>query len=172
MQKIPTQEFPKPKPKPHSAVYLETSVLVARATAGKTTQLAPTHDLWDFMEAGCCRFVASEVVEKEANRGYEKTKNLFDATFSPRDILPLTSDAIALANQYIAHGVLTANHFDDACQVAICTLAGIRWLVSWNFHYVKPERSAKFNRVNHLHGLPFVYIVQPHEYLIQSRRSL
>ena len=148
-------------------LYIDSSVLIAYNDENEMHR-TNTHKLWRLMDKGLVRLMTSEVAEDEASRGHEKTRKLFKATFSDVEmILPITKDAIKLADLYISAGVLTRNHEDDALHVAVCTLSGLRWLLSWNFHHVKPERSAKFNRVNHLNGLPFVHIVTPYEYLIQ-----
>jgi len=171
MQNIPPRKFPRPKPAPHNAIYMETSVLIAY-NALADDQRTPTRKLWQLMDKGKVRFMASRVAAMEANRGYEQTRELFEVTFPDSAILPLTKDVIELSELYISAGVLTSNHEDDARHVAVCTLAGIQWLLSWNFHHVRPARSAKFNRINHLHDLPYVHIVTPDEYLSQYGRHL
>ena len=44
---------------------------------------------------------------------------------------------------------------DDAYHVAVCTVARIEYLVSWNFeHLANVRREAGFNAVNLLQGYP------------------
>jgi len=124
----------------------------------------PTRELWLLMEEGRCRFVASEVTMQEALRGPLYSRDFFMANFNDLDVLlPVTSEVECLAQHYIRAGVLTANHIDDARHVALCTLAGIEVLLSWNFHHVK--RRDGFNEINRLHGHGPVRILTPHEYL-------
>jgi len=53
---------------------------------------------------------------------------------------------------------------DDANHVAICTVARLDYLVSWNFrHLVNVDRANGFNSVNILQGYPLVRIVNPLE---------
>lgn len=59
---------------------------------------------------------------------------------------------------------MTRKFADDARHVAICTVHGIRHLVSWNFrHLVNVQREAGFNAVNLLQGYPPISIVNPKE---------
>ena len=51
---------------------------------------------------------------------------------------------------------------DDARHVAICTVARIEYLVSWNFkHLANDRREAGFNAVNLLQGYSPIRIVAP-----------
>lgn len=69
-----------------------------------------------------------------------------------------------MAAAYVAQGVVTAKYEDDARHVAVCTVARINLLVSWNFHHlVNVQREAGFNGVNLLQGYPPVRIVNPLE---------
>ncbi len=64
----------------------------------------------------------------------------------------------------MSHHILPPKYTDDARQVAACTVAGIEYLVSWNFrHLVNVEREKGFNAVNLLQGYRNIRIVNPLE---------
>lgn len=72
--------------------------------------------------------------------------------------------ADALAAAYLAAGILGAARRDDATHVAIATLAGAEFILSWNFrHMVNVVRIAQFNRVNAALGHPAIDIRSPLE---------
>jgi hypothetical protein len=83
-------------------------------------------------------------------------------TFAGRALLPLSGEADALASAYLAHKVVPRDYGDDALHVAVCSIAHIGYLVSWNFkHLANVRREAGFNAVNRLQGYPSVRIVSP-----------
>jgi len=58
--------------------------------------------------------------------------------------------------------VVPPGYEDDAYHVAVCTVARIEYLVSWNFRrLVDMRRESDFNAVNVLQGYPPVHIVTP-----------
>lgn len=84
------------------------------------------------------------------------------ATFAPADVLSVTAEARALAGLYLSQGVVPDSCTDDARHVAICTVARLDFLVSWNFkHLANAHREGGFNAVNMLQGYPPVRIVPP-----------
>ena len=83
-------------------------------------------------------------------------------TFAAEPLLALTPEADALASAYLTHKVVPAGYEDDAYHVAVCTVARIDFLVSWNFkHLTNARREAGFNAVNLLQGYPTVRMVAP-----------
>jgi len=133
-----------------------------------------TRELWRLMELGLVRFVTSsvtfdEIVLKPKTPAH--VVELFNEWFDANDILPLTNEARDLADAYIRHGVLTQNSLNDARQVAICTLANIDYLVSWNFkHLVGTERKRGFHAINLLQGRRPVDIVTPWEIIYDIKQ--
>lgn len=59
----------------------------------------------------------------------------------------------ALADAYLAAGVIPAKKRDDARHVAIATVAGVDIVVSWNHRHMANElKRERFNEVNRLAG--------------------
>jgi hypothetical protein len=80
------------------------------------------------------------------------------------ETLPLDAEAEALAEEYVAAGVLTARMRADAQHIAMATIARVDVLVSWNFkHIVNLQRIHGYNSVNLRQGYPMIEIRTPRE---------
>jgi predicted nucleic acid-binding protein len=140
-------------------LYLDTSVI---GGYHDPNFMADTRALWRLREIGRLRFVTSQLVFQEVARAPSQVQELMRATFLPGDVLPRTSKVEELAVAYLAQNVVPVKFDDDARHVAICTIARVEYLVSWNFkHLVNARREAGFNAVNLLQGYPAVRIVSP-----------
>ena len=77
---------------------------------------------------------------------------------------PPTPQIDALADAYLAAGVVGPRWRQDAIQVATATIYGADVLVSWNYkHIVRFDRVRGFHSVNVRLGYPLVYIASPAE---------
>jgi hypothetical protein len=141
------------------ALYLDTSVIGGYYDA---EFMADTRELWRLREAGLFQFVSSQLVLQEITGAPEGVRQLMSETFAPEHVLERTPEAEALARAYLAQRVVPADYEDDARHVAICTVARIAHLVSWNFkHLANVRREAGFNAVTELQGYPPLRIVAP-----------
>jgi len=141
------------------SLYLDTSVIGGYFDA---EFMADTRALWRLKEMGRFRFVSSVVVDQEIADAPQQVRALMRATFASAALLPLSDEADALAQAYLAQKVVPLDYEDDAYHVAVCTVARIEYLVSWNFkHLVNVRREAGFNAVNLLQGYAPVRIVAP-----------
>jgi predicted nucleic acid-binding protein len=124
----------------------------------------PTQELWRLMDQGHFRFLTSFVTVDELAEAPERVRELFATTFASGNILEVTGEMEQLAAAYMSQAVLTPKYSDDARHVAVCTVARIDYLVSWNFrHLVNVQREKGFNVVNLLQGYPTLRIVNPLE---------
>ncbi|MFZ5494467.1 MAG: PIN domain protein [Verrucomicrobiota bacterium] len=150
------------------SLYLDTSVIGGYYDAAFMTD---TRALWRLKEAGHFRFVSSVLVDQEAARAPAQVRALLRSTFAPEDMLPMTAEAIELAGKYLAQKVVPASFADDARHVALCSVARLDYLVSWNFkHLANVRRESGFNAVNVLQGYPSVRIVAP-TFLIHGHKE-
>jgi len=141
------------------SLYLDTSIIGGYFD---TEFMADTRALWKLREAGRFRFVSSVVVDQEIARAPEPVRALMRATFAAADMLPITAEALELAGHYLAQKVVPVDYTDDARHVAVCSVARLDYLVSWNFkHLANVRRETGFNAVNVLQGYPSVRIVAP-----------
>jgi len=146
---------------PIHTLYLDTSVIGGYFDDEWS---AATRELWRQMEAGRFRFVTSRITMNEITLAPERVRELLAKTFPDETILPTSDEADRLAAAYIHQGILPAKYIDDATHVAICTVAEIEYLVSWNFrHLVNVDRKKGFTAVNLLQGYRNISIVNPLE---------
>jgi predicted nucleic acid-binding protein len=145
---------------PAQTLYLDTSVIGGYFDA---VFEADTRSLWRLMERGAYRFYTSRVAMNELREAPLPVRELAARTFTdPTRILDVSPEAFALAQAYLAAGVVSAKFADDATHVAVATCEGIGLIVSWNFkHLASLHRNERFNAVNRLHGRPAVRIVAP-----------
>lgn len=79
-------------------------------------------------------------------------------------MLPVSSEAIELANRYLDATVFPRSVSEDALHVAVAVRASQDVLVSWNFrHLVNQRRRAAVQAVNRSLGLPIIEIIAPPE---------
>jgi hypothetical protein len=124
--------------------------------------MADTRALWRLREAGRFAFFSSTVVDHEIAGAPERVRDLMRATFAGTVLLPLSPETDELAAAYLAQKVVPLDYEDDAYHVAVCTVARLDYLVSWNFrHLANARREAGFNAVNFLQGYPPMRIVTP-----------
>jgi predicted nucleic acid-binding protein len=141
------------------SLYLDTSVIGGYFDP---EFMADTRALWRLKEEGRFRFVSSQIVFQEIAGAPQQVRELMRATFDPADVLVRSQEAEELMAHYMAQKVVPVDYADDARHVAICTVARIEHLVSWNFkHLANVRREAGFNAVNLLQGYPAVRIVAP-----------
>ena len=141
------------------SLYLDTSVIGGYFDP---EFMADTRALWRLREEGHFRFVSSVLVDQETARAPKPVRALMRTTFAPAEMLPMTAEALELAAHYLAQKVVPLNYTDDARHVAMCSVARIDYLVSWNFkHLANVRRESGFNAVNLLQGYPALRIVAP-----------
>ena len=132
-------------------LYLDTSVL--GGYFDDEFELA-TRELWRQMEQGRFQFLTSLVTVDELTEAPEQVRELLTNTFAPQNILDVTDEMEQLAAVYMTQAILTPKYSDDARHVAVCTVARLDYLVSWNFrHLVNVEREKGFNATNLLQRL-------------------
>lgn len=74
----------------------------------------------------------------------------------------ITDEDRKLADIYLENGVLRQKSIDDLTHIAIATLRGCRYIVSWNFkHFVNPKTINAVNAVNITLNLPQIGIFSP-----------
>jgi len=155
---------------PVPTLYLDTSIISCYFEEDVLWQRDPTRELWRLMNLGIFHFTTSTVTAQEIAVAPGYVRTLFNATFPTEAILPVPEEAKQLAAAYIRQGILTNNSINDALHVAACTVAGVEYLVSWNFkHLVNVERKRGFNAINLLHGYRNVSIVSPSELIYENR---
>lgn len=145
------------------SVYLDTSVISAlfdernperQDLTGKFFEQIGTFDVY------ISEVVLAEIDDLKEEQLKEKLRN----TALPFKVLSIDEECRRLANEYIRHGAIPADYSEDTLHIAISTLNGIDYLLSWNFrHIVKVKTRRIVNMVNLSLGYPDLKISTPAE---------
>ncbi len=127
----------------------------------------PSRALWRLFVNGSYVQVLSEHTLREIQDAPENVRaRLIEIPSDHQIILADTPDAYALAEAYLAHGVIGPGSRSDALHVALATIGRVDLLVSWNFrHIVNFGRIRLFNAVNLEQGYGMIEIRTPREIL-------
>lgn len=123
--------------------------------------------LWRLFIKGIFVQVLSEHTLRELSGAPEAVRaHLLDIPVAHQIILADTPEADALAEAYLAHGIVGPGSRSDALHVALATVAHVDVLVSWNFrHIVNLDRIRLFNAVNLEQGYGLIEIRTSREVL-------
>jgi hypothetical protein len=123
--------------------------------------------LWQLFIQGMYIMVLSEHTLRELQGAPESVRNrLLEIPGAHQIILADTPEADALAEAYLAHGIVGTGSRSDALHVALATTGRVDVLVSWNFrHIVNLGRIRLFNAVNLEQGYGLIEIRTPKEVL-------
>lgn len=135
-----------------SRVYLEPTVishLVARPSGEKTLAnwQRASRQLWEDY-ADRFEFVISPVVRDEIDRGDAILARQRLEAISSLTVLEISQEAIILVEKLLNTGAVPLNSVPDAQHIAIATVHGIEYLVSWNHkHIVNKHKHEHINKV-------------------------
>lgn len=80
--------------------------------------------------------------------------------------LALSDEAISLAGDFIAKGLLPSKAADDGLHIAMATSFSVDYLLTWNCtHIANPELQAKLAKFLQQRGLFLPFICTPEELL-------
>ena len=131
-------------------VYLDATIL---RESQDPRGAAPLHSLIRQAVRGEVVMVVSDLTVDELRDAPADAHEVMDASILPRaERVPLTTEALQLADQYVESGVVTRPRRADARHVAAATVAAADVLVSWNRRIVNWERIRRHNEVNRLMG--------------------
>ena len=126
-----------------------------------------TLDLWRLFIEGFYIQVLSEHTLRELQGAPESIRaRLLEIPEPHQIVLADTFEAEALAEAYLAHGIVGPGSRSDALHVALATIGRVDVMVSWNFrHIVNLGRIRMFNAVNLEQGYGLIEIRTPREVL-------
>lgn len=125
-------------------VYIETSVisyLTARTSRDVLTAARQTwtREWWDIAHQ-YWTMKASELVVEEAAKGDATAAQTRLVVLDGLELIPITQEMQDFAQELIVSGAIPATEPEDALHIALATLSGAHYLVSWNFaHLVGPD---------------------------------
>lgn len=132
-----------------------------------------SNDLFDEFRSGAKIAVVSDLTLRELEEAPQEVRVMLAGIPGERvEHLFLDDEAVALADTYIADGVVTMKHLIDAQHIAIASVGRVDVLTSWNFkQIVNLERIHAFNAVNLRLGYPMLEIRSPREVLFEKEED-
>jgi hypothetical protein len=123
--------------------------------------------LWDLFVKGAFTQVLSAHTLRELQGAPDTVRRrVMEIPKANQLVLMDTPEADALADAYLAHGIVGPGSRSDALHVALATVGRVDVLVSWNFrHIVNLGRIRLFNAVNLEQGYSLIEIRTPKEVL-------
>ena len=151
-----------------SKVYIEPTVvshLVARPSddAILASWQRATRQLWkDYADR--FEFVISEIVRAEIQRGDATAAQRRLEVVSPLTVLEILPEVNVLVQKLLEAGAVSRNSEPDAQHIAIATVHGVEYLVSWNHkHIVNEHKREHINRVCQAEGFQPIILCTPIE---------
>jgi predicted nucleic acid-binding protein len=106
--------------------------------------------------------VISDLTQSELIRAPKNVKDLINDLNLQPEIVSISPEVIALAQEYIKENIVGQTSLDDCLHIALATINNIDILVSWNFkHIVNIIRIRGYSAINILNGYPTIEIRSP-----------
>ena len=123
-----------------SKVYVETSVVsYYTGRASRDVVIAghqqSTQDFWSLLSGELLPHVSALVVMEAGKGDSESARKRLDAIDS-FPVLRTTPEAERLARAILDSGGIPEEHPEDALHVAVATVAGMDFIVTWNFSHI------------------------------------
>jgi len=151
-------------------VYLETSI-VSYYTARPSRDLVVaawqevTHEIWPTLQSDFDCYISALVIQ-EASRGDKDAaaKRLSVLTGIP--VLEISDQTQELANSLISSGAIPETAEEDAVHIAVASLNGMEFLLTWNFSHINNAfKKFKIIKAVEDHGLVPPEICSPEEFV-------
>jgi hypothetical protein len=151
-------------------VYLETSVISYLASwpsrdliVAANQQL--TQEWWQVRRQDFDLFI-SQLVIQEASAGNEGAAQRRLQVVADIPLLTLSEEVMNFAERLVKEGPMPREAVEDALHIAVATLNGMDYLLTWNFrHIANATMRYKIERVCRLAGLEPPIICTPQELL-------
>ena len=145
-------------------IYLDTSVISHLEAEETPEKMQDTVDLWQELIRGQYIVTISDLTIAELTQCPEPKRTLLFEHLSVIDYVEVQEipETITLADEYLKYGVLNPKSRDDCRHIAIATITGCKYIVSWNFkHFVNIKTINKVQAVNKLMNYNEINILPP-----------
>ena len=127
-----------------STVYLETTVVsyyVARPSRDLVTAARQqvTRDWWEESRRTFDTFISVLVLEEARGGDHHAAEKRLEAV-SEMPVLKMSEAAEALAEVLVRTGTIPEEHVEDALHIALATVNGMDFLLTWNFQHINNAR--------------------------------
>ncbi len=145
-------------------LYLDTSVFGGYYDEEFTEFTTP---MFEKLEKGEFTLLFSTVTQDELVNAPKKVRDLVIGIKTEfTEFLQITDEVVDLANEYISEKVVGPTSYADCLHIALATINGADYLVSWNFkHIVNVQRIRGYNSVNLSNGYQELEIRSPREFM-------
>jgi hypothetical protein len=156
--------------KSKTKVYIETSVVSYYTGRGSRVVVIAgrqqsTQDFWSLL-AGKVQPFVSALVLKEASKGNPAIAKKRIAAIGSFSVLGTTVKAERLAQTLITNRGIPAEHPEDALHIAVAAIAGMDFIVTWNFSHINnPFTKMMIRQTVENTGLVCPEIVSPDSFL-------
>lgn len=146
-------------------VYLDTSVVSALFDDWNPERQGLTSSFFNILDRFDVHVSELTLAELERTPDKELAQRMRD-TIAGMDVLELTKEVEDLAHEYVSHGAVPDTYLADAMHVAVASLNGMDFLLSWNFrHLVRRRTRDVVDMVNTMRGMRQISIATPAELL-------
>ena len=155
------------------SAYIETTIpsyYVARTSLNllQASRQASTRMWWDGGCSGFDLFTSLEVID-EAGEGEEEMAGMRLALLNKTTRLEITDDVGSLATRLVASGLVPDKAASDAIHIAVASVHGMNYLVTWNFkHIANPFTRERLRTTIHEAGFQMPVMCSPDELLQQN----
>ncbi len=150
-------------------IYLETSVISYLTAKPSKTILGAAHQQitlawWESREQ--YKLFVSEPVLRECAAGDPVAAQKRLAAVAEIPLILIDEHAVGIAAELVQNGIVPAKAAEDALHIAIATLYGVDYLLTWNCrHIANPELQRKIAAFLEEKGLFLPFICTPEELL-------
>ena len=145
-------------------VYLDTSVISHLMQEDVPEKMADTRKLWEMFKNGIYEVCLSSVTLKEISDCAEPKRSVLrdylkQISYENYDV---TKEALDVAHQIVAMGVLTEKSFDDCQHIELAVVNNCDCIISWNFkHIVNIKTIRGVRAITNLEGYKPIEIWSP-----------
>jgi hypothetical protein len=151
-------------------VYIETSIVSYHASRRSRDLVIAGHqeateEFWSRLELDFEPYV-SALVLAECGQGNAEQAERRSRAVSTFRVIQITSEAESLARKIITGGGVPAEYPEDALRIALATMGGVDFLVTWNFSHINnPFTRTMIRQIIQNEGYVCPEIVSPDELL-------
>jgi predicted nucleic acid-binding protein len=145
-------------------IYLDTSVISHLESEDTPEKMQDTVAFWQELIRGQYIVTISDLTIAELSKCPEPKRTLLFEHLSVINYVEVQEipETITLADEYLKYGVLNPKSRDDCRHIAIATITGCKYIVSWNFkHFVNIKTINKVQAVNKLMNYNEINILPP-----------
>ena len=120
-------------------IYLDTSVISYLEQTDAPEKMQITREVWETFKRGKYDIYLSNVVLRELSECSDENKRsilLSHLKEIEYELINVTDDVVAFAEQIVDFGFLKKRSFDDCQHIAAAVVSDCDYIVSWNFKHI------------------------------------